>query len=660
MEFKKAFIKKATPAGILITLGIIFGDIGTSPLYVLKAIVGVKNVIDINVVLGGVSCIFWTLTLQTTIKYVILTLRADNNGEGGIFSLFALVRRHRPWLVYPAIIGGCALLADGIITPPISVSSAIEGLRIYNPDIPTVPIVITIITILFLFQQLGTNKVGASFGPIMFIWFSMIAILGGIQLFHSAEILKAVNPYYAYNLLYNHPGGFWVLGAVFLCTTGAEALYSDLGHCGKQNVRISWMFVKTTLLINYFGQGAWLIKHSGEILGEGRNPFTEIMKTSNVNDPNHLWFVIPGIVISTVAAIIASQSLISGSYTLISEAMRLKLWPKVKILFPTNERGQLFVPSVNFMLWAGCVGVMLYFQESSHMEAAYGLSITVTMLMTTILLSNYFVVRRYTKGFTWAFLITYLIIEPSFLIANLSKFQHGGWVSLIIGTFLFTVMWIWYRARKIRNKYIEFVSVKQYLKLFNDVNKDEEIPKFATNLVYLTKANRATEIENSIVYSIFRKKPKRADVYWLVHVDVQDEPHTMEYEVKQIIPGILIRVEFKLGFRIDQKINVLFRTVIEDLVRNNEIDISSRYPSLLENNIVGDFRFVVIDKTVTYDNELRLIDRIFMRGYHYLKLISLSDEKAFGLDTSSVTIEKVPLIVTPVRKFNLKRILKNP
>jgi KUP system potassium uptake protein len=532
-------------------------------------------------------------------------------------------------------------------------------LRIYNPDIPTVPIVIAIITLLFLFQQLGTNKVGASFGPIMFIWFSMIAILGGIQLLHGAEILKAVNPYYAYNLLYNHPGGFWLLGAVFLCTTGAEALYSDLGHCGKQNVRISWMFVKTTLLINYFGQGAWLLRHSGQVLGEDRNPFTEIMKTNSVSDTNHLWFVIPGIVISTVAAIIASQSLISGSYTLISEAMRLKLWPKVKILFPTNERGQLFVPSVNFMLWLGCVGVMLYFQESSHMEAAYGLSITVTMLMTTILLSNYFVIRRYTKGFTWAFLITYLIIEPSFLIANLSKFSHGGWVSLIIGTFLFTVMYIWYRARKIRNKYIEFVSVNQYLKLFNDVNKDESIPKFATNLVYLTKANRANEIENSIVYSIFRKKPKRADVYWLVHVDVQDEPHTMEYEVKQIIPGILIRVEFKLGFRIDQKINVLFRTVIEDLVRNNEIDISSRYPSLHDNNIIGDFRFVVIEKTVTYDNELSFIDRIFMRGYHYLKIISLSDEKAFGLDTSSVIIEKVPLIVTPVRKFNLKRIIKN-
>ncbi|MEI6815874.1 MAG: KUP/HAK/KT family potassium transporter [Bacteroidota bacterium] len=655
----KDFLKKATPAGILITLGIIFGDIGTSPLYVLKAIIGTKNVIDLNVILGGVSCIFWTLTMQTTIKYVVLTLRADNNGEGGIFSLFALVRRHRPWLVYPAIIGGCALLADGIITPPISVSSAVEGLRIYNPDIPTVPIVIAIITMLFLFQQFGTNLVGAAFGPMMFIWFSMIAVLGGIQLLYSPEILKALNPYYAYDLLAHHPSGFWILGSVFLCTTGAEALYSDLGHCGRQNVRVSWTFVKTTLLISYFGQGAWLLKHTGEILGEERNPFVEIMKTSNASDPHHLWFVIPGIIISTAATIIASQSLISGSYTLISEAMRLKLWPKVRVIFPTIQRGQLFVPSVNFMLWLGCVGVMLYFQESSHMEAAYGLSITVTMLMTTILISNYFVIKRYGSFFTWGFLLTYIVIETSFLIANLSKFMHGGWVSLVIGSGLFLVMWVWYKARRIRARYIEFVHVDQYLKLFTDINKDEEIPKFATHLVYLTKANRAKDIETSIVYSIFRKKPKRADVYWLVHVDVQDEPHTMEYEVKTIIPGTLIRVEFKLGFRIDQKINVLFRSVIEDLVRNNEVDISSRYPSLRNNHMAGDFRFVVIDKTLTYDNELNFWNRIVLNVYNFLKTISLSDEQAFGLDTSSVITEKVPLIVTPVRKFNLKRIFRN-
>ncbi len=653
----KAFLKKATPAGILITLGIIFGDIGTSPLYVLKAIIGEKFPINIDTVLGGVSCIFWTLTLQTTVKYVIFTLRADNNGEGGIFSLFALVRRHRPWLVYPAIIGGCALLADGIITPPISVSSAIEGLRIYNPDIPTVPIVIAIITLLFIFQQFGTNLVGASFGPMMFIWFSMIAILGTIQLFHGAEIFLALNPYYAYNLLINHPGGFWILGSVFLCTTGAEALYSDLGHCGRANVRVSWMFVKTTLVLNYFGQGAWLLRHQGETLNDA-NPFIEIMKTGSATDAHHLWFVIPGIVISTVATVIASQSLISGSYTLISEAMRLKLWPKVRVIFPTLQRGQLFVPSINALLWAGCVGVMLYFKESDNMQAAYGLSITVTMLMTTILLANYFVVHRYSSIFIWGFLITYLIIEPCFLIANLSKFAHGGWVSLLIGSILFLTMWIWYKARRIRNRYIEFVNVDQYLKLFNDVNKDESIPKFATHLVYLTKANRARDIETSIIYSIFRKKPKRADVYWLVHVDVQDDPHTMEYEVKTIIPGVLIRVEFKLGFRIDQKINVLFRSVIEDLVRNNEVDISSRYPSLRSNHLAGDFRFIVIDKTLTYDNELSFVDKIILRGYNFLKFISLSDEKAFGLDTSSVVTEKVPLIVTPVRKFNLKRIYK--
>lgn len=613
----------------------------------MKAIVG-SDPITKDVVMGGISCIFWTLTLQTTLKYVILTLKADNNGEGGIFSLYALVRRRHEWLIYPAMIGGAALLADGIITPPISVSAAIEGLRIFEPKMPTVPIVLIIISALFIFQQFGTNLLGRSFGPLMFVWFAMLGILGFYEITNGLEILKAVNPYYAIHLLTNHPNGFLLLGAVFLCTTGAEALYSDLGHCGRGNVRVSWIFVKTCLLLNYFGQGAWLLLHEGSYLNT-TNPFFGMMPQ---------WFVFSGIIISTMATIVASQSLISGSYTLISEAMRLNVWPKVKVVFPTIQRGQIYVPSINALLWVGCIGVTLYFRESSNMEAAYGLSITVTMLMTTILLSYYLYIKRVPKFMIAAFLMVYLTIEPSFLIANLHKFSHGGWVTLLIGGGLFAIMWTWYKARKIRNRYLEFVKIENYLELFSEVNKDLAIPKYATHLVYLSKANTTKDIETSIVYSMFRKKPKRADVYWLVHVDVQDEPHTMEYTVNTVIPGILIRVDFKLGFRVDQKINVLFRNVIEEMVQNKEIDILSRYESLRRHNMIGDFRFVVIEKALTYDNQLSFFDKITVFGYSLLKELSLSEEKAFGLDTSSITVEKVPLIVTKVKKFDLRRVEK--
>jgi KUP system potassium uptake protein len=644
----KNFTQKITPAGLLITLGIIFGDIGTSPLYVMKAIIG-ETAISKDLVMGAISCIFWTLTLQTTLKYVVLTLKADNKGEGGIFSLYALVRRRHEWLIYPAMIGGAALLADGIITPPISVSAAVEGLRLLPQfrNITTVPIVLVIISALFIFQQFGTNLLGKSFGPLMLIWFSMLGIIGFHEIFSDLTILKAVNPYYAVNLLANHPNGFILLGAVFLCTTGAEALYSDLGHCGRGNVRVSWVFVKLCLLLNYFGQGAYLLMHQGEFLKAEENPFYKMMPD---------WFIIPGIIIATVATIIASQSLISGSYTLISEAMRLNAWPKVKVIFPTIQRGQIYVPSINALLWVGCMGVTLYFRESSNMEAAYGLSITVTMLMTTVLLSYYLYLKRVPRWLIAGFLMVYLTIEPSFLIANLHKFTHGGWVTLLIGGGLFVIMWVWNKARKIRNRFLEFAKIENYLTLFSEVNKDEAIPKYATHLVYLSKANTTRDIETSIVYSMFRKKPKRADVYWLVHVDVQDEPHTMEYKIDTLIPGILIRVDFKLGFRVDQKINVLFRNAIEDMVKNKEIDIISRYESLKKHKMIGDFRFVVIEKALTYDNELSFMDKLTLFGYSILKEMSLSEEKAFGLDTSSITVEKVPLIVTTVKKFNLKRV----
>lgn len=637
---------KISAAALLVTLGIIYGDIGTSPLYVLKAIVGEGNIIEADTVLGGLSCIFWTLTLQTTIKYVILTLRADNKGEGGIFALYALVKKSRyKWLMFPAIIGGSALLADGFITPPISIASAIEGLRENNPTIQTIPIVIGILIALFTIQQFGSKFIGKFFGPAMLIWFSMLIVLGATQIATDFGVLKALNPYYAYHLLTGHPEGFLVLGAVFLCTTGAEALYSDLGHCGRQNIRITWIFVKTALVINYFGQGAWLISQQGKPLET--NPFYAIMSDE---------FMPTGIAIATIAAIVASQALISGSFTLINEAIRLNFWPKVKVKYPTDLRGQLYIPSINWFLLAGCIGVMLYFRESSGMEAAYGLAIVLTMLMTTTLLTYYMLVKKYNRIFIAVCLLVYLAIEVSFMIANLQKFWHGGWITLLLATLLILVMLIWYYGKKIRNRYVEFVRISDYLSIIEDLSHDETVPKYATHLVYLTNSSDPKEIESKTIYSILNTQPKRADIYWFVHVEVMDEPYTTDYKVSEFIHDDVIRIDFKLGFRVAPRINLMFRKVVEEMVKNKEVDITSRYKSLSKNNVIGDFRFMISQKIVSYENDLPFYERAILSAYAALKKLGQSEEEEFGLDSGSVTVEKVPLVISPVKALHMNRI----
>jgi KUP system potassium uptake protein len=639
--------QKLTAAGLLISLGIIYGDIGTSPLYVFKAIVGAQQITE-ELILGGVSCIFWTLTLQTTLKYVIITLQADNKGEGGIFSLFSLVRRRAKWLIVPAVVGGCALLADGIITPPISVSAAVEGLGAYYPHLQTVPIVISIIIVLFIIQQLGTSLVGKAFGPMMFIWFTMLGVLGFSFVAQMPMVIKALNPYYAYHLLSTNPNAFIILGAVFLCTTGAEALYSDLGHCGRTNIQISWIYVKSCLVLNYLGQAVWLLQHNGKAMDLNlHNPFYEIMPG---------WFLLYGIGIATIATIIASQALISGSFTLIAEAVRLNLWPKVRVNYPTVQKGQLYVPSVNWLLCAGCVGVVLLFKHSDHMEAAYGLSITVAMLMTTILVSNFLKKKKIPTYIVTTFLIVYLFIEGSFLAGNLVKFVHGGWFTLSIGFVLFTIMWTWHIARKIRNRYVKFVEIGDYANIIKELSEDETVPKYASQLVYLTSANFNTEIESKIIYSILQKQPKRADVYWLVHVDVLDEPYRKEYEVDFLVPNKLIRIDFKLGFRVEQQINLLFRTVVENMVKKGEVDITSTYKSLNRHKIVGDFRFVVIEKVLSRSHNLSFYESLVMNYYLILKKMSLSEERGFGLDLSFVTVEKVPLILTAPEAVDIHRV----
>lgn len=646
---EKNNLNKVSAAGLLITLGIIFGDIGTSPLYVLKAIVG-NAPISKTLVLGGLSCVFWTLTLQTTVKYVILTLRADNKGEGGIFALFTLLRRlNKKWLVFIAIVGGSTLLADGFITPPISVTSALEGLIVFNPDLDhsdIIPYVILILAALFVIQQFGTQLVGKFFGPVMLTWFSMIGLLGASYVFKNFSVLQALNPYYAYNLLANHPEGFWLLGAVFLCTTGAEALYSDLGHCGKQNIRISWIFVKIMLLLNYFGQGAWLLSLEGSALN-GKNPFYSLMPE---------WFLPVGITIATLAAIVASQALISGSFTLINEAVRLTLWPKVKIKYPTEERGQLYIPSVNWILCAGCIGVVMLFKESSAMEAAYGLSIIITMIMTTILLVNFLILKRFPKWLIYVLLFTFLIIETSFLVANLTKFAEGGFVTIIMAAILSSVMLVWYFAHRIQERYIEFTKMDKYVPILDELSKDKSIEKYATHLVYMTGAAKENEIEDKVIYSILRKHPKRADIYWFIHIELADEPYCREYKVTKIIDNKIIRVDFILGFRELPRINSMFRQVVTEMAENKEVDVTSRYESLHKENIAGDFRFIVMKKFLSYENDLPFLEKVVMETYFFVKHLSLSEEKAFGLDTSNVTIEKVPLIIKQIKKHRLIRL----
>ena len=321
---------KISFAGVLITVGIVFGDIGTSPLYVFQAITGQGAHLSRDFIVGGLSCVIWTLILLATIKYIYFALNADNNGEGGIFALFALLKeRNVRWVVIPALIGCATLLADGFITPAISISSAVEGINNINPDVPVIPIVVGIIIALFTIQQFGTAAIGKAFGPIMVVWFGYLAYLGMINIYKNPAVLAAFNPYEAFNFVTKVPGGFAALGAVFLCTTGAEALYSDLGHCGKGNIRISWAVISAVLVFHYLGQAA-LCTSEGFTLAKGATVFYSMVPK------NQLIFAV---IIATAATIIASQALITGVFTLMNEAIKLKLWTNLKVKFPSDHQG---------------------------------------------------------------------------------------------------------------------------------------------------------------------------------------------------------------------------------------------------------------------------------------------------------------------------------
>jgi KUP system potassium uptake protein len=642
----QSHINKLSAAGLLVTLGIIYGDIGTSPLYVMNALVD-GRVITETLVLGGVSAVFWTLTLQTTIKYVLLTLQADNKGEGGIFSIFTLLRRRYPYLIIGTLVGGAMLLADGMITPPISVSSAIEGLRLINPNLDTVPIIIVIIIGIFMFQRAGTSAVGKAFGPIMLVWFGMLAVLGFSQIANNPGVFKAINPIYAYRLLSSSSEAYLLLGAVFLCTTGAEALYSDLGHCGKKNIRMSWIFVKICLILNYFGQAAWLLNHMGQVIPSNQSVFYNLM-------PH--WFLIIGIVIATLAAIIASQALISGSFTLVAEAIRLHFLPKFKVKFPTKFKGQIYIPIANTALLMGCIAVVLIFKTSKNMEAAYGLAITITMLMTSILLFFYLKsIKNWNIILLLVTMAVFFTVEGGFLYANLAKFSHGGYVTVLMGLAILSLFYICYYGGKIKQKLASVVPLKNYSAKLVALGKDRNFPKYATHLIYLSKVRETKLVEPNILYSILQKRPKRADYYYFMHVDVSDEPYTQEYTVHIIAPDV-IKVNFILGFRVPQKMSFYMKLVIADLIKKGEITVVPYQHSFDNEDNLGDLRFVLIDDEISSESELTVMDSFILKAYNMVRKTASSPDKWFGLDESMVTHELVPVLVNKANRTKLLRV----
>lgn len=627
-------------------MGIVFGDIGTSPLYVMKAIVGVNPSFDADYIVGAVSCVIWTLTLQTTVKYVLIALRADNKGEGGILALFSLLRRlPRKWLYIVAAVGASALIADGVITPAITVTSAIEGLRIASPSMPVLPIVFAIIIGIFLMQQAGTGRIGRFFGPFMLAWFLMLGVLGCCNIGAYTGILRAFNPWWAVKLLVEYPGWFLILGAVFLCTTGAEALYSDLGHCGRRNITASWMFVKAMLILNYLGQGAWIIAHPADAVAE--NPFYAVMPQ---------WFTMVGVAMSTGAAVIASQALLSGSFTIFSEAVNLDFWPHLKIKYPSTEKGQLYIPAVNWVLLAGCLLTVALFRNSAHMEAAYGLAITVTMLMTTILLTFYLRHRGVSRWLCGLFLAFFITLEGVFFIANMFKFTHGGWFTLLIAGMVGFVMIVWRNSTRIRNSYIDFRPVKAMAPVISAIKADREIPKFASNVIYFSRSADSSQLESKLLHSIINRQPKRADHYWVMHIEHLDEPEALEYAVETVVPDTLFFVTLRLGFRVEPKVSVYLRQIVEDMVAAGELDLISTYPSLRREHIPGDFRFIILNRIFSLASTCSRGEAFLLRLHDTLRRLGTSDREAMGLDTSGVTLETVPLIISTAPTRRITRI----
>lgn len=637
--------------GVVLAIGIVFGDIGTSPLYVMRAILNALPAGQLSrpeYILGAVSCVIWTLTIQTTLKYVIITLRADNKGEGGILSLYALIRQKYRWAYILAGVGAATLLADGIITPAMTVMSAVEGLNTIAPHIPVIPITVAIVLILFLVQPLGTGSLGRYFGPLMIVWFTMMAMVGLSQVILDPTVFRAFNPLYAINFLIEVPQTMIMLGAIFLCTTGAEALYSDLGHCGLKNIRISWIYVKSALIINYLGQAAWIINSSH--VTPDINPFFAMMPE---------WFSLTGVIMATIAAIIASQALISGSFTVISEAISLNIWPNVKIQYPTQIKGQLYIPSINHMMMVLCIIIILTMQSSMKLEAAYGLAITLSMLMTSVLLFLYFMKNNKPLWYSIPLTLFFVIIEFSFFIANMQKFAHGGFVPILIAGILILLMYSWYNGRRIKRHYTVYDPVdERYVSQLLKVSKDTTIPKAATHLVYIVKANNKNYLESKIAYSLFKGTPKRADTYWFVRIKRTDEPYEFSYETTVYAPKKIFRINIRAGFKLGIHTDKYVNLIANELERHGLVDLSTRYPSMqdaIERR--GDFKFMVVDR-IFRNVHMNLRRQIILACYNLVKRFTTSDTQMYDIDPSLAVVETVPLRLVDHTEEHLRELLK--
>lgn len=653
-------MKKITVGGLLVAMGVVYGDIGTSPLYVMKALVednGGLSSLTPDFILGSVSLVFWTLTLLTTVKYVLIALNADNHGEGGIFSLFTLVRKHSRYLIIPAIIGGAALLADGVLTPAVTVTTAIEGLRgiplfydrFGNDQSIIVGITLAILLVLFALQRFGTEFVGKAFGPIMFGWFTFLGVVGVFNFAGDLSVIRALDPRYALNLLFSpdNASGLFILGNIFLATTGAEALYSDLGHVGKKNIYASWPYIKICLMLNYFGQAAWLLQVYEEPNYQSIdhiNPFFEALPAG--------WTVF-GVGFATIAAVIASQALLSGSFTLVSEAIKLKLLPRMQIIYPGASIGQMYIPALNTLLWIACSGVVLLFQTSTKMEAAYGLSITVTMLMTTILLYFYLHQNKKTRLLAPFITLFFAAIESVFFISSATKFLHGGYVAVIMASVIIMIMLIWEWGNQIQEHVAEEVSLSAYIPQLEQLKNDDSLPLSQTNVVFMVPNLTDDHIGQQFIYSILDKRPKRAKVYWFVNVEVTDEPYTKSYEVSMADTDFIVKLKLYLGFRVPQEVNVYIRQIIQELMKDGRLPEQPQRYSLTPGRIVGDFQFVLIEEELSNATALSKWKKQIMQMKLFIKRHTISPERWFGLEYSDVVHETVPLVIGQPKESHL-------
>lgn len=647
---------------VLISVGVVYGDIGTSPMYVMKSILegngGITGTGE-DVIYGALSLVIWTIILLTTVKYVLIAMQADNHNEGGIFALYSLVKKCGKWLVFPAMIGGAALLADGILTPAVTVTTAIEGLRsipwVYkvlgNDQDKIVVITLVIIAALFLVQKAGTSSIGRAFGPVMTLWFLFLAAAGCFHIMGDPGILRALNPLWAVKILVSPDNrmGLMILGSVFLATTGAEALYSDMGHVGRQNIYASWPFVKMCLILNYLGQGAWLLKNrSSGSLGAipDMNPFFEML-------PEEIRPL--GVVLGTMAAVIASQALVTGSFTLVSEASRLDLMPHMQIVYPSMIKGQIFIPLVNLVLWISCSVLVLYFRTSAHMEAAYGLAITLTMLMTTLLLFVYLNRIRKKYRSSRLFLLFFGGLEGTFFLSSLSKFKRGGYVALFIAAVLFGIMVVWYRGTAIENSQAVYLKVRDFVGQLGRLRADTGIPIQTDNLVYITKETQVEELDRDILYSVL-DRPKRARAYWFINIQVTDQPYTREYTVENFETDYIFKIQLRLGFKVDQRVNVYLRQIVEELIDSNELPSQEPKYSIYGSGEVGSFQFCLIRKLLIPESDITPAGRAAVSLKYAIRRVAGSSARWYGLENSALILEYVPLFIKMKNLRPLRRV----